>query len=273
MSDARNDVDGRVLSRDGVEIAYTDRGSGGTALVFIHGGLADRAFWAPQIASLSATCRVVAPDLAGHGESGRGRGVWTIAAFAEDVRAVVEALGLRRMVLVGNSLGGAVALEVARLLPGRVLGVIGVDTLHDGTQKVNSAEAHRRAVAFREDFVGTCRAMVDALFHRGTHEELRAWAEGRMCAMDPEIVARIMEGLAGYDSATAFRAARVPIRAINGDLWPTHAHLNRTVTPDFQAVIMTGAGHYPMLERPAEFNDLLLEIVAGLEAGATDGDG
>ena len=82
--------------------------------------------------------------------------------------------------------------------------------------------------------------------------------------MEPEIVARIMEGLAGYDLGAVVQTAGVPIRAINGDLWPTGIEANRKVAPDFDAVIMKGAGHYPMLERPDEFNRLLVEVVNGL---------
>ncbi|MCI0585593.1 MAG: alpha/beta hydrolase [Planctomycetes bacterium] len=86
-----------------------------------------------------------------------------------------------------------------------------------------------------------------------------------MSAMSPDVVAGIMEGLGGYDFAGAFWGAGVPIRAINGDLWPTNVEPNRTVSPGFDAVIMTGAGHYPMLERPGEFNRHLVEIVKDLE--------
>jgi pimeloyl-ACP methyl ester carboxylesterase len=245
---AAGDIRGRVRSADGVEIAYSARGSGDIALVFIHGGLADRSFWEPQLSSLSKGFRIVAVDLAGHGQSGLGRKSWTIPSFGQDVQAVVEALALRRPVLVGNSLGGPVALEAARLLRGQVLGVVGVDTFQDVTVKLDPAQSHARAEGFRKDFPGTCRAMVGSLFHPGTHRELHEWAELRMCAMPPEVVADIMEGFAGYDVAAAFRNAGVPIRAINGDLWPTDIERNRTVAPDFDAVIMTGAGHYPMLE-------------------------
>jgi len=87
--------------------------------------------------------------------------------------------------------------------------------------------------------------------------------------MPPEIVAEMIEGFEGYDLAAAFRNAGVPIRAINGDLWPTRTDVNRTVTPDFDAVVMTAAGHYPMLERPAEFNRLLVEMVAEIESRAS----
>jgi pimeloyl-ACP methyl ester carboxylesterase len=79
------------------------------------------------------------------------------------------------------------------------------------------------------------------------------------------IVASMMQGFGGYDLQAAFRSAGVPIRAINGDLWPTRTDLNRTVVPDFDAVVMAGAGHYPMLERPAEFNRALLGVVKDLE--------
>jgi pimeloyl-ACP methyl ester carboxylesterase len=261
-------VSGRVRSADGVEIAYTAQRSGPVALVFIHGGLADRTFWARQFAGLGPGHRLVALDLAGHGASGSDRKAWTIAAWAGDVCAVVNALKLPRVVLVGNSLGGPVALEAAALLPGRAVGVIAVDTLHDAIQSIPADWAHTRAEAFRKDFAGTCHTMVEALFHPGAQAELRAWAEKRMCAASPAVAVGMTEGVGGYDMARAFRQAGVPIRAINGDLWPTRTDVNRTVTPDFQAVIMKDAGHYPMLERPAEFNRLLVEFVKGLERGA-----
>ena len=257
-------VTGRARSADGVEIAYSHRGEGATALLLIHGGLANRSFWRPQIAALAGQFRVVAIDLAGHGASGADRRTWTIPAFAADVSAVAEALDLRRVVLVGNSLGGAVALEAARLLRGRAIGVVGVDTLHDLSQTIDPGEARVRAEAFRNDFAGTCHAMVEALFHPGAYPELRAWAEKEMWAAPVEVVARMMEGFGGYDMAAAARAAGVPLRAINGDLWPTRIETNRAIAPGFDAVIMAGAGHYPMLERPEEFNRNLVEFIVRL---------
>jgi pimeloyl-ACP methyl ester carboxylesterase len=184
------------------------------------------------------------------------------------VRTVADALKLKRVVLVGNSLGGPVALEAAALLPGRAIGVVGVDTLHDATQRIPDADSRARADAFRKDFSGSCHAMVEALFHPGAEGELKAWAEKAMCSTPRPMAAGMMESFAGYDLARAFRGAGVPIRAINGDLWPTRIEVNRAVTPDFDAVIMKGAGHYPMLERPTEFNRLLLEIVTALESAS-----
>ena len=78
-------------SVDGVAIAYSVSGTADTAIVFIHDGLADRSFWDGQHAPFSHNYRVIALDLAGHGESGRDRQKWGIAEFALDVLAVLDA--------------------------------------------------------------------------------------------------------------------------------------------------------------------------------------
>ena len=72
--------------------------------------------------------KVVSIDLAGHGESGLERKSWTIEAFGGDVAAVVKKLGLKRVILIGHSMGGDVIAEAARQLPGQTVGLIMVDT-------------------------------------------------------------------------------------------------------------------------------------------------
>jgi len=67
----------------------------------------------------------------GHGESGTNRARWGLPEFGADVKAVVDAERLTRVVLFGNSLGGPAAVEAALLLPGRVVGVVGIDTFQD----------------------------------------------------------------------------------------------------------------------------------------------
>jgi pimeloyl-ACP methyl ester carboxylesterase len=259
---------GFTSSSDGVRIAFTACGDSEPTLVFIHGGLANRGFWHHQVDGLASRYGVVALDLAGHGESGRDRTAWSVPQFAEDVRAVVEHLGLTPIVLIGNSLGGPVALESAALLRQRTLGVIGVDTLHDATQTINETDARVRAEAFARDPAGSCRAMVDQLFHPGQQIEVRAWAEREMLKTPPAVTVPMLASFAGYDMPSAFVRAGVPIRAINGDLWPTDIARTRTIAPDFDAVIMKGTGHYPMLEQPDAFNRLLAELVIELAGNA-----
>jgi pimeloyl-ACP methyl ester carboxylesterase len=251
-------------AEDGVTIVYSAAGAGDPALVFIHGGLADRSFWDGQLREFAARHRVIALDLPGHGESGLDRKKWGIPEFGHDVKAVVNAEKLKSVIIFGNSLGGPVAIEAALLLPGRVLGVVGVDTFQTIDYRITPEEAKQRAEAFQRDFAGALKQMVGMLFHADADPALMAEAERRMARTSPEAANALFLSLAGYDAGAAARRLTVPLRAINGDIYPTDVAGNRKVKADFDAVIMKHMGHYPMLERPEEFNDLIKEVVASL---------
>ena len=258
---------------DGVAIVYSVAGAGDTALVFIHGGMADRSFYDAQLAALSSRYRVLALDLAGHGESGRNRTKWGIPEFGADVKAVLDAERLGRVVLLGNSLGGPTAVEAALLVPGRIVGVVGIDTFqdlgHPDTPEYARAEAEdirRRAEAFRADYPGAMKAMVRLLFHPDADPAVVADAERRMMRTSPEVAYAMISSLLGYDYAVSVRRLTVPLRTINGDLYPTDIAAARKVKPDFDAVVMKHVGHYPMLERPGEFNTHVQAVVEALLA-------
>ncbi|OGD11689.1 MAG: hypothetical protein A2Y86_05430 [Candidatus Aminicenantes bacterium RBG_13_62_12] len=249
---------------DGVRIVYSAAGAGEPALVFIHGGLANRTFWDAQLKAFADHHRVLALDLAGHGESGTNRKKWGIPEFGADVRAVIDAEKVKRAIIFGNSLGGPVAIEAALLLPGRALGVVGVDTFQDLRYTISEDEAKQRAALFRRDFSGGVREMVKALFHPDADAALVADAERRMLRSSPEAAYAMFLSLAGYDTGAPARRLTVPLRAINGDLYPTDVAAVRKVNADFSAVIMSHMGHYPMLERPEEFNRHVAAIVEEL---------
>ncbi len=249
---------------DGVMIVYSAAGVGEPALVFIHGGLAERSFWDAQLKAFSGRHRVIALDLPGHGESGANHRKWGIPEFGADVRAVVEAEKPEQVIIIGNSLGGPVAIEAALLLPGRALGVVGVDTFQGLDFQITPEEAGQRAEAFQSDYSGNLKQMVRTLFHADADPALIADAERRMSRTPPEAAHAMFLSLAGYDMGAAVRRLSVPIRAVNGDLYPTGVADNKKVKPDFDAVIMKHMGHYPMLERPAEFNRLMTEVINNL---------
>src|SRR5215212_2581228 len=112
----------------GIEVAYDDEGRG-EALVLLHGFPFDRSMWREQSKFLSVTCRVIAPDLRGLGETPLGdAGAATMDEMAEDVAALLDALGVERAVLGGLSMGGYVALEFFRRFPRRVRALVLADT-------------------------------------------------------------------------------------------------------------------------------------------------
>ena len=189
---------------DGVTIVYSVAGTGDTALVFVHGGMADRTFFDGQLAAFPDRYRVIAVDLAGHGESGTNRTKWGLPEFGGDVKAVVDAEKLRRAVLFGNSLGGPAVVEAALLLGDRVIGVVGIDTFQDlghpdTPEYMRAANQYvsQRAEQFRTDYPGAMHAMVKMLFHPDGDPALMAQTEKRMLKTSPAAAYAIMAGTAG----------------------------------------------------------------------------
>jgi pimeloyl-ACP methyl ester carboxylesterase len=273
LTSAQNTEDTEMVTRierktcrapDGVTIVYSTAGAGEPALVFIHGGLADRTFYDAQLKAFAGRHRVITLDLPGHGESGTNRQKWGLPEFGADVRAVVDAEKPKRVIIIGNSLGGPVAIEATLLLPGRALGVVGVDTFQDLSGTITEEEAKQSAESFRRDFSGGIKDMVRRLFHPDADPAIIADTEKRMARTSPEIVYPMLLSMAGYDNAAPARRLKLPIRTINGDLYPTDVKTVRSMGIDFSAVIMPHMGHYPMLERPEEFNRHLALIVAEL---------
>jgi pimeloyl-ACP methyl ester carboxylesterase len=260
--------DGKVPSFDGVPIAYTTVGHGAGAVLFIHGWSCDRSYWSAQIEAFAEGQRVVVVDLAGHGDSGREREDWTVESLGRDVQAVVESLDLASVVLVGHSMGGPVALEAASRMPERVVGVIGVDTFHDVEHGDRAAWAEIVA-GFREDFEGRCRAFAAGMFLEDADPELVREVTADLCDAPPGIATELLARIAEYDLPAALAAVSVPVRAINGTLVPTRIEVNRRYDPDFDALILEGVGHFPMLERPDEFNRLLARVIEELTGGTT----
>lgn len=254
-----------VRSSDGVPISYIDQGKGEPALVFVHCWTCDRHLWDAQIAAFGRDHRVVALDLAGHGDSGKERKAWTIEALGGDVAAVVEKLGLKRVVLIGSSMGGPVALEAALKLGHRVVAIVPVDILHDAGQRVPPEQVEALIRKLQADYKGEATTYLSRLFVSATPPAVRKRVLAQAAASPPDVAIASFRAAMEYDPAPALREIRAPIRAINSDLFPTNLEGNRKYAPQFEAVIMTGVGHYPMLEDPARFNRLLAESLRDLK--------
>ena len=255
-------MDGVVTSGDGVPVRYEVHGQGTPALVFVHGWSCDRSYWRGQVDAFAARHRVVTVDLAGHGASGAGRSAWTMPAFGEDVVAVVTALELGELVLVGHSMGGDVIVETALRLPGQVLGLVWVDT-YGTLGEPEPREAIQAFMApFREDFPAATRAFVRRLFGPEGDPGLREWVAADMAAAAPEVALDAMEHAIGNDDRIRPLLERltVPVVAINPASRSTDAEaLGRY---GVEVVAMPGVGHFLMLEDPGGFNRLLGEVVA-----------
>ncbi|MFL5339882.1 MAG: alpha/beta fold hydrolase [Gemmataceae bacterium] len=254
-----------VRADDGLNIVCEVRGKGDTALVFLHGWCGDRTWWKHQVDAFAGDYRVVAFDQAGHGESGKDRKNWDVAGLAADVESIVKKLGLKRVILVGHSMGGPVSLAAAKRLPGTVVAVIGVDTLHNVEFKWPEEQTKQILAAFESDFKGTVRMSFKGMLPEKADPELVKSLIARAESQDPKMAIGLMQSMTRLDVKALMKDAKVPVRCINAAggfqfATPTAADVNNKYG-DFKALIMEGVGHFPMLEKPTEFNDKLREVL------------
>lgn len=251
---------------DGVDMSYVDRGRGAPALVFVHCFSCRKEMWTETLDAFAGEHRVVALDLPGHGRSGAGRKVWSVPTLGADVAALVEHLRLGQVILVGNSLGGPVALEAAARLGGskRVLGVVAVDTLHNVEQQWPEEDFKKTVEAFRADFAKTCTEFMLRLLPKDAPAATRERVDRDTCDNDQKAALALFETIRTYDDAAAMKAAGVPVRAINSGAFPTAADVNRKYAPSFEVSVMEGVGHFPQVERPADFQAQLRRVIQSL---------
>jgi pimeloyl-ACP methyl ester carboxylesterase len=250
-----------ATSADGVRIAYEVHGEGSPTLVFVHGWSCNRGYWAGQLEPLSTQYKVVAIDLGGHGESGRGRKAWTIESFGADVAAVVKKLELERVVLIGHSMGGDVIPEAARRLPGRVAGLIWVDTYKELGAGRSPEEVEAFVAKFRANFVDTTRVFVRGLFLPTSDRSLVERVATDMSAAPPAVALGALQSAFSYSRQMprTLQALHLPVIAINPDNAPTDvASLERS---GVKVMIMPGVGHFAMMEAPERFNRLLRSAI------------
>lgn len=254
-----------VKASDGVPIHYSVAGKGEPALVFIHCWGCRGSFWENQVAEFSKTNRVVTIDLPGHGESGSGRKDWTIESYGDDVKTVVTKLGLKRVVLIGSSMGAPIALEATKRMPDNVVAIVPVDSLQNVEQTLTPEQLDGVIKQMTADYKAATTGLLNQFFFSAsTPEAVKTRVINEALERQPETAVAILKGIFAYKPGPAMKEIKVPIKAINADLNPTNLEINRKYAPQFDVVIIKGTGHYPMLEDPVRFNQMLAEILKSL---------
>jgi len=257
-----------VASNDGSMIYYEMAGEGAPALVFVHCWSCDRNYWREQIDRFSADHRVVAIDLAGHGESGLGRKAWTMAAYGSDVVAVLNKLDLYDVVLIGHSMGGLVVLEATRQAPERVQAIIGIDNFQDFTLKFPPEQIAAFLAPFDGDFESTTKAFVGSIVGPNTDSAVKSFIIEDMASAPPEVAVPSIGNVVGYDYTPILKDIHIPIRTISSSLRPTNVEKNRMLDPDFEVDFIEDVGHFPMLENPEMFDRVLARVIEEMTGDA-----
>jgi len=253
-----------AISADGVSIAYEVRGEGEPALVFVHGWSNNRGIWDTQVAHFSQKYKVVAIDLAGFGESGNDRKMWTMESFGDDVVAVVNKLEPEDVVLIGFSMGGPVVIEAAKQAPGHIAGIVLVDTLKN-IETIYSQEDISYVLRDYMDTVTELRTEKVGRLFKKNKEELSERIISTMLKDVPKV--GWSESLKDYfrwsneECIKSLQKIQAPVISINSDQYPTNVEAFKKYVPSFEVKIIPGVGHVVFWEAPEEFNRLLEEAV------------
>jgi len=251
----------KTLSVNGVRVATVDRG-GGLPILLVHGFPLDHTMWDAQVEVLSGRFRVIAPDLRGFGQSGVAAGTVTMDQFADDLAALVDALGMHeRVVLCGLSMGGYIAFAFCRKYAARLRGLVLCDTR--ATADTPEAAAGRWETAqrvLREGTAPLADTMLPKLLAPATlakRPAIVAALRKMILASDPRGIAAALRGMAERpDSTPLLTEIACPTLVLAGQedaLSPVDEMqaLARQI-PSAQFVTISGAGHLPPLEQPAE---------------------
>jgi pimeloyl-ACP methyl ester carboxylesterase len=243
-----------ALTVDGATLAVFDEGQGDPPFVFIHGLACDHTFWQPQFDDLKRDHRCVSLDLRGRGASSATPPYHT-ARQADDVAAVMRALGLGPSVVVGHSLGGITALLLNERHPDLVLAVV----LGDSPVRKEGVGAARAAEGLRA--AGTTeplRPLVESFWVDTTPDAVKARVRQVMLGCPAEVAAGMLEDTPDERMPDLVRLAdRKPFMALWAEKPLGEPNWLRDVTTFLRQEPVVGAGHFFQLERPEVTNALL----------------
>jgi pimeloyl-ACP methyl ester carboxylesterase len=252
---------------NGFSMHYQRHGDAGEPLVLVHGYTGDIGDWAPQIDEFSKTHRVLVMDHRGHGASSApsDRSTYTITQMAADIEAITAHAGFERYHLVGHSMGGCVAQEIALRRPERLLSVTFHDTSHKfGTvrdERVRAWYEKRLRLAEEEgmEAVANMPSRLPPAPHAPAYRA--AYEKQRMTNMTVDGFVGAWNALQTWEGSTD-RLAKitVPALVICGELDQGLLPAAKTIAdrvPGALLEIIPEAAHSPQIERPELFNAIL----------------
>lgn len=248
-----------------LNIAYTDSGIG-RPVVLIHGYPFNRSLWNEQVEALSSTCRILAPDLRGFGESDAAATA-TMNEMAQDVAQLMDRLEITQAAIGGLSMGGYVALAFYKQFPSRVRALVLADTRAQAdTEESKQTREQQAKKALDEGMAGIADSMLSKLLTPETvskRPEVVKRVRDMMLKTKPEGAAAALRGMAERDDQTDLlpRIAVPSLILVGAEdaITPVadSEKMHQAITGS-RLVVLENAGHVSNLERTEQFNDALV---------------
>ncbi|HEX7614478.1 MAG TPA: alpha/beta hydrolase [Thermoanaerobaculia bacterium] len=260
----------RFATSDGAKVHYKSLGdpAAKAAVVFVHGWSCDLTSWRSQVPVFEGKARMLLIDLPGHGKSDRPAVDYTMERFANAVEAVMRDAGVERALLVGHSMGTPVIRQFWRMFPKKTLGLVSVDGALR-TYFKDPAQVEKFAAMFSgPDFAKALDGFLGAAFVPSTPESVKADVRRMAAGATQSVAVSAMRGQ--FDPAIwKDDPIQVPLLLVvaKSPVWNAdYFAYVRTLNPSAEIVEIPDAGHFVMMEKPAEVNAALVAFAA--RAGA-----
>ncbi len=252
----------RFAKLDGARIHYVNYGKGDEALVMVHGWTQNIDGWRDQAPDFSRRNRVIAIDLPGHGQSDKPQTTYSMDYFARAIDAVMKDAKVKRAVLMGHSMGTPVARQFYRKYPEKTLAIIIVDgTLRPFGDK---ALMDRMIEGFRSpNYKDTATQMFAGMSGPNLQAEAQARIQASFLNTPQHVVVSAMEGMADA-SIWGEDKINVPVLAVmaKNPFFPPNIEVSfRAIAPTMEFQMWDGVGHFLMMEKPKQFNEVALAFL------------
>ncbi len=232
----------------------------GPFILFLHGIRGNRSNWSSQVDFFSQRWRAAAWDARGYGDSDDYAGPLQFDHFGGDVLRVVEHFGVKKMHLVGLSMGGRIARNVALRFPERLRSLTLVNTT-PGFDSMSMDEVRRFVTERKTQTPESVRKLLGSRARPEAFETL--WQS--VSATREESYRKTLEASVAQDRGAPIENIRVPTLVVSGDedvVYPPQlARETARRIPGAELVMIKGAGHLVNLERPGRFNEVLLDFI------------
>jgi pimeloyl-ACP methyl ester carboxylesterase len=271
-SGATRSIEMPIAENKGTKIFYDTYGQG-TPIVFLHPWTTNGYIWYYQTFPFALTNRVIVIDHRGHGRSDKPKSGYSIQEHASDVTAVLDAAKVDKAVLVGNSIGGMIAMQFNLDHPDRVIGNL---ILSSGTG-LGEEMPKEAAAAFAKDFAGTFGALLEGAVSAKSKRErpeilqvmkAHATVESNFPRHVFDASMADPNGVFGWNIKNKLSSIRKPTLVIAGEEDnATPVAANKFLAdniPGAKLSVVKDVGHFHQLEKPQEFNAALKEFVGTL---------
>ncbi len=286
-----DDLEIRHLVLHGHRVAYRQAGSG-PVLMLVHGITSNSDTWRRVMPYLARRYTVIAPDLIGHGESAKPKGDYSLGAYASGLRDLLVALGYDRASFVGHSLGGGIAMQLAYQFPERCERLVLVDSGglgHDVSVLLRAATLPGSELVLpvlaATRLLDVGRAAGGLLSRVGLRAgtDIEEIARGHATLADRETRGAFIHTLRGIvdpggqrvdASDRLYLASHIPFLLIWGEhdsiIPVAHGLRTHEQVPGSRLEIFQGSGHFPQLDEPERFLDVLIDFMDGTTPAQLD---